>query len=100
MRDLEGQVVIVTGASSGIGEAIVRRLSRAGAMVVMFARREDRLDKVTRELESARSRLLAVTGDITSDSDRRTLVEATLAKFGRIDALVNNAGYGVRGPIE
>lgn len=100
MPNLAGQVVIVTGASAGIGEATVRRLARGGAKVVLTARRQDRLDTLVRELDPTGANVLAVAGDITSDADRRTLVDAALAKFGRIDALVNNAGYGTRGPVE
>ncbi len=100
MPALAGQVVIVTGASAGIGEATARRLARAGAKVVISARRPDRLAALARELDPAGAGVLAVAGDITSDADRRALVAAALAKFGRIDALVNNAGYGTRGPVE
>jgi short-subunit dehydrogenase len=100
MPNLADQVVIVTGASAGIGEATVRRLVRGGAKVVLTARRQERLNALARDLDPSGARVLAVAGDITSDADRRKLVAATLAKFGRIDALVNNAGYGTRGPVE
>jgi len=100
MPNLATQVVIVTGASAGIGEATARRLARAGAKVVITARRADRLESLARELDPTGSNVLAVAGDITSDADRRHLVATALAKFGRIDGLVNNAGYGTRGPIE
>jgi short-subunit dehydrogenase len=100
MPTLAGQIVIVTGASAGIGEAAVRRLVRGGAKVVLTARRQDRLDALARELDPTGMNVLALAGDVTSEADRRKLVEATLAKFGRIDGLVNNAGYGTRGPVE
>lgn len=100
MPQLAGQVVIVTGASSGIGEATARRLVRGGARVVITARRRDRLEALARELDPSGAAVLAVAGDVTIDADRRALVDATLARFGRIDALVNNAGYGTRGPVE
>jgi len=100
MPQLAGQVVIITGASSGIGEATARRLARGGAQVVISARRQKRLDALARELDPSGARVLAVAGDVTSDADRRRLVESTLAKFSRIDGLVNNAGYGTRGPLE
>lgn len=100
MPSLAGQVVIVTGASSGIGEATARRLVRGGARVVISARRQERLDALAHELDPSGAAVLAVAGDVTTDADRRRLVEATLAKFGRIDGLVNNAGYGTRGPVE
>jgi short-subunit dehydrogenase len=100
MPQLAGQVVIVTGASAGIGEETARRLVRGGAKVVITARRPDRLEALARELDATGAHVLAVEGDITSDADRRKLVAAALAKFGRIDGLVNNAGYGTRGPVE
>ncbi len=100
MPRLADQVIIVTGASAGIGEATARRLVRAGAKVVITARRPERLDALARELDATGTNVLAVAGDITSEADRRKLVAAALAKFGRIDALVNNAGYGTRGPVE
>jgi short-subunit dehydrogenase len=100
MPSLAQQVVIVTGASAGIGEATARRLAAAGACVVLTARRPERITALARELDPTGARVLAVPGDVTSDADRRQLVAATLEKFGRIDALVNNAGYGTRGPVE
>src|SRR5437588_1938289 len=100
MTKLDGQIVIVTGASAGIGEATARRLAREGATVVLTARRADRLDALKQQIESAGGHLLAVAGDVTNAQGRAHLVEETLRAFGRIDALVNNAGYGQRGPIE
>ena len=100
MRQLSGQVIIITGASSGIGEATARRLARGGAKVVLAARRADRLQALAQELDPSGANVLAVAGDVTSDADRRQLVTATMDKFDRIDGLVNNAGYGTRGPVE
>ncbi|MDB6114219.1 MAG: putative oxidoreductase [Lacunisphaera sp.] len=100
MRPLSGQVVIITGASSGIGEETVRRLARGGAKVVLSARRADRLQALAREVDPSGANTLAVTGDVTNAADRQRLVDETVKKFGRIDALVNNAGYGTRGPVE
>jgi short-subunit dehydrogenase len=97
---LSGQTVIITGASSGIGEAVARRCGAEGANVVLFARRRDRLEKLGAEIDPAGQRTLCVAGDVTRAEDRVRLVAETLAKFGRIDGLVNNAGFGQRGPIE
>jgi short-subunit dehydrogenase len=100
MPALAGQVVIVTGASAGIGAATARRLARGGARVVMFARRRERIEALAHELDPTGANVLAITGDVANDVDRHRLVGDTLVKFGRIDALVNNAGYGTRGPVE
>jgi NAD(P)-dependent dehydrogenase (short-subunit alcohol dehydrogenase family) len=97
---LDGQVVIITGASAGIGEAAARLLAQEGARVVLAARRKERLEALAGEIEKQGGRALAVITDITSEQDRKRLIEETLKRFGRIDALVNNAGYGQRGPIE
>jgi NAD(P)-dependent dehydrogenase (short-subunit alcohol dehydrogenase family) len=94
------QVVIITGASSGIGEATARRLSRAGARLILAARRTDRLATLCAELDPPGERTLVVACDVTADTDRRALVDSALKRFGRIDALINNAGYGQRGPVE
>jgi NAD(P)-dependent dehydrogenase (short-subunit alcohol dehydrogenase family) len=100
MGKLDGQIVIVTGASAGIGEAAARRLAGEGATVVIAARRADKLNGLKQEIDSAGGRSLAVAGDITSQQDRQRLVQETMRAYGRIDGLVNNAGYGQRGPIE
>jgi NAD(P)-dependent dehydrogenase (short-subunit alcohol dehydrogenase family) len=100
MRSLRGQVVIVTGASSGIGEATARRLADRGAKVVVSARRADRLRALANDIDPTGTSVVPVAGDVTSEADRATLVETTLQRFGQIDGLVNNAGYGTRGPVE
>lgn len=100
MRSLAGQVIVITGASAGIGEEAARRLARAGAKIVLSARRPDRLEALAREIDPSGASVLAVPGDVTVAADREKLVAAARAKFGRIDGLVNNAGYGTRGPVE
>lgn len=97
---LTNKTIIVTGASSGIGGEIARRLAGDGANVVVFARRADRLAELCAQLDPSGMRALAVAGDVTAPADRERLVRETIARFGRIDALVNNAGFGQRGPIE
>jgi NAD(P)-dependent dehydrogenase (short-subunit alcohol dehydrogenase family) len=100
MRSLADQVVIITGASSGLGEATARRLARGGAKLVISARRSERLETLARELDPSGRSVLAVAADVTDGAGRQRLVDGALQKFGRIDALVNNAGYGTRGPVE
>lgn len=88
VADVDGRVIIVTGASSGIGAWLTTGLAEAGAKVVCTARRADRLEKLIDGLPNA----VAVAGDLTSDEDRARVVATTLESFGRIDGLVNNAG--------
>ncbi len=85
---LDGKAVILTGASSGLGHRFAKLLSAAGADVVVSARRADRLA----ELVDGDDRLLAVPCDVTAPDAARTLVDATVEAFGRVDAVVNNAG--------
>ncbi|MDX2186475.1 MAG: SDR family NAD(P)-dependent oxidoreductase [Opitutaceae bacterium] len=92
------RVVIVTGVSSGIGEAIARRLLTGQFRVVGVARRQGKLDSLVQSLAS--ESFLAICGDITVEEDRKRVVATALERFGRIDALVNNAGWGLRGPLE
>jgi short-subunit dehydrogenase len=91
--DLRGKVVIVTGASSGIGLETARRFSAEGARVVLAARRAEVLRRVAAELEAAHGTpVLAVPVDLTKEEDRRALIDAARRAFGRVDVLVNNAG--------
>lgn len=96
MADIKGQVVLVTGASSGIGEASARAFGRAGAKVVLAARRLDRLEAAAAEIEAlgTGAQALAVAADLSRLEDIQNLVQQTLARFGRIDVLFNNAGFG------
>ncbi|HEY0169338.1 MAG TPA: SDR family oxidoreductase [Jatrophihabitans sp.] len=89
--DLTGKTVIVTGASSGIGEATARALHAAGALPVLAARRADRLRELSEQLGGA----LAAPTDVTDPAARHALIQATLDRHGRIDGLVNNAGAGI-----
>jgi NAD(P)-dependent dehydrogenase (short-subunit alcohol dehydrogenase family) len=91
---LAGKVVLVTGASSGLGAQLARALSSAGATPVLAARRADMLDELIAELPGAD----AVPSDVTSEEERERLVLAVLARHGRIDGLVNNAGMGATAP--
>ncbi len=90
--------MLVTGASAGLGEHLAREASRAGARVVLVARRAERLAKLADEL--GRHRALAVPADVTRDEDSERAVEAANRAFGPIDLLIPNAGFGVGGPLE
>jgi NADP-dependent 3-hydroxy acid dehydrogenase YdfG len=94
--DLTDRVVIVTGASSGIGEATARLLHQAGAHPALAARRADRLQSLSRELDGA----LAVPTDVTDRDAPEKLVTETLERHGRIDGLVNNAGVSLHVPLD
>jgi short-subunit dehydrogenase len=96
MPEIRGSVVVVTGASSGIGAATAKALGRAGARVVLAARRVERLQAIAAEIEAATAgaETLVVAADMSKLDDISRLVEHTLTRFGRIDVLVNNAGFG------
>ena len=92
MNNLEGKVAVVTGASSGIGEATVRALAAEGASVVAGARRKERLDGLVEEVTRDGGRAIAVECDVTDESQARDLVHRAVEEYGSIDVLVNNAG--------
>ncbi|MGP0109786.1 MAG: SDR family oxidoreductase [Acidimicrobiales bacterium] len=94
--EIDQSVCIVTGASSGIGAATARRLSGLGARVVLAARRTERLEALAAELPGS----LAVTTDVTVAEQVHRLVDRTVDAYGRVDALVNNAGQGLHVPLE
>jgi short-subunit dehydrogenase len=89
---LTDKVVLVTGASRGLGRAIALEFARRGAKLALAARSEDALDRTRREVESFGVEAIAPRADVTSDDDVTALVNETLARFGRIDVVVNNAG--------
>ena len=91
---IDGKVVIVTGASSGIGESTAREFAQAGAITVLAARRAERLKQLEREIEEMGGKAFAVPTDLTSLDQITNLVQTTLSTFGRIDVLANIAGWG------
>ena len=93
---VDGKVVLITGASSGIGEATARLVARQGGLPVLSARRADRLEALAQELPGA----LAVQADMRNPEQVRRMVETTLERYGRLDALINNAGQGLHLPLE
>lgn len=98
-RQLEGTVALVTGASSGIGEATARALAEQGAAVALAARRKERLDQLAAEITGQGGRALVLETDVTQQPQAREAVEQTVAGLGRLDIVINNAGVMLLGPI-
>jgi NADP-dependent 3-hydroxy acid dehydrogenase YdfG len=96
---LPGAVVVITGASSGIGRATARHFARMGACLVLAARRHELLREVVHECERLGGRAMAVPTDVTDAEAVRRLADAAVEAFGGIDVWVNNAGAGVFGPF-
>jgi NADP-dependent 3-hydroxy acid dehydrogenase YdfG len=92
MPKLDGKVAVVTGASSGIGEATAEALAAEGATVVVAARREERLADLTKRIEEGGGKVLAATCDVTDEAQAHGLIRRAEDEFGRVDILVNNAG--------
>ena len=92
MSKLNQKVVIITGASSGIGEATARKLAENGAHVMLTARRKDRLTQLQEAIASAGGKAVYCQADITRAEEVTEVAEQTLSAFGRIDAIFNNAG--------
>lgn len=96
---LDNQAILVTGASQGIGRGIALACARRGARVAVAARSADRLDRVVDEIERIGSEGLAIPTDVTVEAQVAQMVERTLARFGRLDGLVNSAGVAPLAPI-
>src|SRR5262245_11034923 len=97
---LEGTVALVTGASSGIGEATAVELARQGARVAIVARRRDRLDELAKRLEADGGEVLTIEADVTDEAAARGAIEQTVERFDRLDTVIANAGVMLLGPIE
>jgi len=91
-NNIEGKVVVITGASSGLGEAAARHLSAAGSRVVVGARRVDRLKSLVAELTGRGGQALTLATDVTDRDQVKRLVDAAVQTYGRVDVMVNNAG--------
>jgi short-subunit dehydrogenase len=89
----QNQVVIVTGASSGIGKSLALQLADQGAHIALAARRQDRLKQISVECRTRGGKALAISTDVANDAQCKALVEQTIQEFGRLDMLINNAGF-------
>lgn len=93
---MKDKVILITGASSGIGKALAFAFGREGASVVVCARKAAALQEVDLELKQAGIQALALTADVSQEADVKQLIEQTIAHFGRLDILINNAGISMR----
>jgi len=94
------RIVAITGASAGIGRATAGRLARDGAAVALCARRKEMLEAAAREVEAAGGEALPIVADVTSADDMERFVSAAVDRFGRLDVIVCNAGFGIAGTID
>jgi NADP-dependent 3-hydroxy acid dehydrogenase YdfG len=99
-RDLNGAVALVTGASSGIGEATARMLAAAGAAVALVARRAERIESLGGEIADAGGTALPIEADVAVREQAESAVAHTVAELGRLDVVVNNAGVMLLGPMQ
>jgi NADP-dependent 3-hydroxy acid dehydrogenase YdfG len=99
-NNIEGKIVVITGASSGLGEATARLLSAQGATVVLGARRADRLKALANELTRAGGKALALATDVTDRDQVKNLADTAAEKLGRLDVMINNAGLMQQSPLE
>ncbi len=99
-NNIAGKVVVITGASSGLGEATARLLSAQGATVVLGARRANRIQSLADELNRSGGKALAITTDVTQCDQVKRLVDAAVQTYGRIDVMINNAGLMPHSPLE
>ena len=99
-NNIDGKVVVITGASSGLGEATARLLSAQGATVVLGARRVERLQSLANELTAHGGKALAIATDVTHRDQVKALADSAVEKYGRIDVMINNAGLMPQAPLE
>ena len=99
-NNIEGKVVVITGASSGLGEATARHLSAQGASVVLGARRVERVLSLAKELAGNGAKALAIATDVTHCDQVKGLVDAAVQAYGRVDVMINNAGLMPHSPLE
>lgn len=98
--NISGKVIIITGASSGMGAAAARHLAAKGASITIGARRSDQLKQIASDITSAGGKATAVVTDVTKRDDLRKLVDTAFETYGRVDVLINNAGVMPLSPLE
>jgi short-subunit dehydrogenase len=94
------RVVAITGASAGIGRATALRLARDGAAIAICGRRRDRLDAAAADIRDAGGDALSIVADVTREADVNAFVERVVERFGRLDVMICNAGFGIAGAID
>src|ERR1700726_3189606 len=99
-REIRNSVILITGASSGIGRATALLLGRAGARLVLVARRRNLLDEIRSEIEKQGGTAICMELDLTRREDVRRMIEESHTRFGRLDVLINNAAFGYYGTVE
>ncbi|TVR82068.1 MAG: SDR family oxidoreductase [Chitinophagaceae bacterium] len=99
-KDFKGKVVIITGASSGIGEALARSFSKTGAKIVLAARSLEKLNALQKELHNENPNIIVVKTDVSEEDDCQNLINRALSEFNHIDILINNAGISMRALFE
>ena len=97
---MENKVIIITGASSGIGEALARNYTSKNANVVLAARSIEKLENLKKELSTDSNKIITVKTDVSNEEDCKNLIEETIKQFGTIDTLINNAGISMRAIFE
>jgi len=100
MSNITDKVVVITGASSGIGESTAKFLAKQGAKLVLGARRTSRIDAVVQEISASGGKAIGLTTDVTKRAEVEALVRKAVDSFGRVDVIVNNAGIMPIAPIE
>ncbi|WP_445664648.1 SDR family oxidoreductase [Fodinibius sp. AD559] len=99
-NNIEGKVVVITGASSGFGEVTARHLSEQGAAVALGARRTNRIESLAKEINNNGGKAIAATTDVTERDQVKNLVDQAVEEFGRLDVMINNAGVMPQTPLE
>lgn len=99
-ENIEGKIVVISGASSGLGEAAAKHLSALGATVVLGARRADRIKELANEITNNGGKALAVAADVTQLDEVKKLVDSAVEQFGRVDVILNNAGIMPLSPMD